>query len=127
MNIAAAGIYDIEVRVASAGAGGTFHIEVNGDEQQAVDRAEHRRLADVDDDSVKAGSHSARDRRSGGSSWIRTARRGRSGTSTTPNDGRRPASTLYGGWPLWLCLESSRSENFDEGGAGPGVFGYQFR
>jgi hypothetical protein len=30
VNVAAAGTYDIEVRVASAGAGGTFHIEVNG-------------------------------------------------------------------------------------------------
>ncbi len=30
VNVAAAGLYDIEVRVASAGSGGTFHIEVNG-------------------------------------------------------------------------------------------------
>ena len=30
VNVAAAGNYDIEVRVASAGAGGTFHIEANG-------------------------------------------------------------------------------------------------
>ena len=30
VNVATAGTYDLEVRVASAGAGGTFHIEVNG-------------------------------------------------------------------------------------------------
>ena len=30
VNVGAAGTYDIEARVASAGAGGTFHIEVNG-------------------------------------------------------------------------------------------------
>jgi hypothetical protein len=30
VNVAAAGVYDVEVRVASAGAGGTFHIDVNG-------------------------------------------------------------------------------------------------
>jgi hypothetical protein len=30
VNVAAAGIYDLDVRVASAGAGGTFHIEANG-------------------------------------------------------------------------------------------------
>jgi hypothetical protein len=30
VNVATAGSYDIEVRAASAGAGGTFHIEVNG-------------------------------------------------------------------------------------------------
>jgi hypothetical protein len=30
VDVASAGNYDIEVRVASAGAGGTFHIEVNG-------------------------------------------------------------------------------------------------
>jgi hypothetical protein len=30
VNVATAGVYDIEVRVASAGAGGTFHLEVNG-------------------------------------------------------------------------------------------------
>ena len=30
VNVAAAGNYDIEVRVASAGSGGTFHIEANG-------------------------------------------------------------------------------------------------
>ena len=30
VSVAAAGQYDIEIRVASAGAGGTFHIEVNG-------------------------------------------------------------------------------------------------
>ena len=30
VNVATAGTYDIEVRVASGGAGGTFHIEVNG-------------------------------------------------------------------------------------------------
>jgi phosphatidylserine/phosphatidylglycerophosphate/cardiolipin synthase-like enzyme len=30
VNVASAGIYDIDVRVASGGVGGTFHIEVNG-------------------------------------------------------------------------------------------------
>jgi hypothetical protein len=30
VNVSSAGTYDIEVRVASAGAGGTFHIDVNG-------------------------------------------------------------------------------------------------
>ncbi len=30
VSVASAGVYDIEVRVASAGAGGTFHIDVNG-------------------------------------------------------------------------------------------------
>ena len=30
VNVATAGVYDLEVRVASGGAGGTFHIEVNG-------------------------------------------------------------------------------------------------
>jgi len=30
VNVAAAGVYDLDVRVASAGAGGTFHIEANG-------------------------------------------------------------------------------------------------
>ena len=30
VNVAAAGTYDITLRVASAGAGGTFHLEVNG-------------------------------------------------------------------------------------------------
>ncbi len=30
MNVATAGNYDLDVRVASAGEGGTFHIEVNG-------------------------------------------------------------------------------------------------
>ena len=30
VNVASAGTYDIEVRVASSGAGGTFHIDVNG-------------------------------------------------------------------------------------------------
>jgi hypothetical protein len=30
VDVMSAGNYDIEVRVASAGAGGTFHIEVNG-------------------------------------------------------------------------------------------------
>ncbi len=30
VNVAAAGVYDIDVRVASKGVGGTFHIEVNG-------------------------------------------------------------------------------------------------
>jgi hypothetical protein len=30
VNVATAGVYDLDVRVASAGAGGTFHIEVNG-------------------------------------------------------------------------------------------------
>jgi hypothetical protein len=30
VNVAAAGIYDVEVRVASGGSGGRFHIEVNG-------------------------------------------------------------------------------------------------
>ncbi len=30
VNVAAAGTYDVEVRVASPGAGGTFHLEVNG-------------------------------------------------------------------------------------------------
>jgi hypothetical protein len=30
VSVAAAGVYDLDVRVASAGAGGTFHIEVNG-------------------------------------------------------------------------------------------------
>ena len=30
MTVGTAGTYDIDVRVASGGAGGTFHIEVNG-------------------------------------------------------------------------------------------------
>jgi Carbohydrate binding module (family 6)/PLD-like domain len=30
VNVSTAGVYDLDVRVASAGAGGTFHIEVNG-------------------------------------------------------------------------------------------------
>ena len=30
VTVASAGTYDLEFRVASAGAGGTFHLEVNG-------------------------------------------------------------------------------------------------
>ena len=30
MNVSTAGVYDLDIRVASGGIGGTFHIEVNG-------------------------------------------------------------------------------------------------
>ena len=70
VNVAAAGTYAIDVRVASNGAGGTFHIEVNGvDKTGPLTVSEHRRLAgrqDGDEDRRRArGRPAGRPRRHG--------------------------------------------------------------
>ena len=50
VKVATAGLYTIEFRVASPGAGGTFHLEVNGSPRDGAARgARHRRLAELDD------------------------------------------------------------------------------
>ena len=50
VNVSTARTYAIDVRLASNGVGGTFHIEVNGvDKTGPLDRPEHGRLARLDD------------------------------------------------------------------------------
>ena len=50
VNVATAGTYTVEVRVASQGGGGTFHIEFGGTEQTGALIVRHGRLAELPDD-----------------------------------------------------------------------------
>jgi hypothetical protein len=121
VNVAAAGSYDIEVRVASAGAGGRFHIEANG-----VDKTGPLTVPDT----------------GGWQSWTSVYRRGvalaagqqvwrivldANGATravgnfnairVTPSTGGSTASRPYGGAPVVLP-GTLQAEHFDLGGEG---------
>ena len=117
VNVAAAGIYDVDVRVASAGAGGTFHIEVNGSNVTGwLDSSEHRRMADVD--------HRPEERRQPAGrvqqEW-RLVLDTNGGTSVVGNFNYIRASALaggsaFGGTTPTLPSATIQFENFDDGG-----------
>ena len=64
VNVATAGTYTLEARVASSGLGGTFHVEANGVNCRGRCRFRYRRLAGVADDheavTLTAGTQSIR-------------------------------------------------------------------
>ena len=117
VNVAAAGTYDIDVRVASGGNGGTFHIEVNG-----VDKTGRLTVPNT----------------GGWQTWTTILRTGvalsagpqvwrlvmdTNGATTAVGNfnyirvSAASASTPYGGTAVALA-GTIQAENFDEGGAG---------
>lgn len=124
VNVGAAGSYDIEVRVASWGAGGTFHIEVDG-----VDRTGPLTVPDTGGwqtwttirrtgVSLAAGQHVLRlvmdsvgpTGAVGNFNWIRVLTAGGGGSG-----GSSPSSP-FSGTPMALP-GTIQAENFDAGGA----------
>jgi glucose/arabinose dehydrogenase/PKD repeat protein len=118
VNVAAAGTYDIEVRVASAGAGGTFHIEVNG-----VDKTGPLTVPDTGAWQAWTTLRRAGVALSGGSQLWRLVMDANGSTAAVGNfnfirvSGVAGGSRPYGGTPAQLpgMIEA---ENFDEGGPG---------
>jgi hypothetical protein len=116
VNVSAAGPYDIEVRVASLGAGGTFHIEANG-----TDITGHLTVPNTGGwqkwTTVRKSVNLA-----GGQQVWRLVMDTNGGTAAVGNFNyirvtARTAGTPYGGTAAALP-GTVQAENFDEGGAG---------
>ena len=138
VNVTMAGTYDMEFRIASGGAGGTFHIEVGGVNKSGPiavpDTGGWQTWATV----RKTGITLSAGPESSGWSWTPLARAAPSATSTgcasSPRAAPPPASsTPFTGTAVSLP-GTVEAENFDNGGAGvafvdtsPGNAGGQFR
>jgi hypothetical protein len=133
VNVSAAGAYDLEVRVASAGGGGTFHIEANGSDitgrLTVPNTGSWQKWTTVRKSGVSLNT--------GQQVW-RLVMDTNGATNAVGNFNyirvtRRTASTPYGGAAVTLP-GTIQAENFDDGGAGvayvdtsPGNSGGQYR
>jgi hypothetical protein len=124
VNVTAAGTYNLEFRVAAAGAGGTFHLEVNGVDKTgplAIPNTggwQNWTTVTKTGVTLAAGNQTWRlviDNAGavvGNLNYIRAV--AQSGGGTTPT------ATPYGGTPTALPATTLQAEHFDEGGASLG-------
>jgi hypothetical protein len=117
VNVAAAGTYDIDVRVASAGAGGTFHLEVNG-----VDKTGRLTVPNTGGWQTWMTVRKTAVTLSAGPQVWRLVMDTNGATNAVGNFNylrvtAQPTSTPYGGVAAALP-GIIQAENFDEGGAG---------
>lgn len=116
VNVAAAGTYDLEIRVASAGAGGTFHLEANG-----VDLTGRLTVPNTGSWQTWATMRKAVTLTGGSQVWRLVM--DTNGSSTAVGNfnylrlSPRSGSTAYGGTPPTLP-GTIQAENFDEGASG---------
>lgn len=134
VNVSTAGTYDIDVRVASAGVGGTFHIEVNG-----VDKTGRLTVPNTGGWQTWANVRKSAVSLSAGPQVWRLVMDTNSSTTTAVGNFNyirvtaQAASAPFGGASVALP-GVIQSENFDDGGAGrayvdasPGNAGGQYR
>ena len=126
VNVAAAGTYDLEFRVASAGAGGTFHLEVNG-----VNKTGPLTVPNTGGWQTWTTIRKTAVSLSAGQQVWRLVMDTNGASTAVGNFNYLRAiassSSPYGGVATSLCPARLQAENFDEGGVGHQLRRYDAR
>jgi hypothetical protein len=131
VNVTAAGTYTLEFRVAASGAGGTFHLEVDGVDKTGPltipNTGGWQNWTTVSKTGVTlaAGNQLWRVVIDKAGSVVGNFNYMRAVASTGGSGGGTPTATPYGGTPAALP-GTLQAENFDEGGANLGYFDTTF-